>query len=315
MRERFDRPVRWVVNTHAHFDHTFGNQVFGPGTATDASIHGHANIAAHFAEYEEPRLAAWREDPTRESGRHWHGVRLTPPTHPVGSPTTLDLGGRIVELLPQPPAHTDTDLVVFAPAERVWIVGDLVEESGPPMYGSGSFPLQWPGVLAALAASMAPRDLVVPGHGRVVDRAFVAHQAGQLQLVADRIRAAHDDGLTAAEALARHQRLADPARLRRECRRTGLHPARSDVAVDVVPATPFAGEATRLVQLAALAIGAIPGGELDHAGRVERGRRARCARCRGGTSAATRSISSVVGRVDGCHVASRYSAAPVANAV
>lgn len=204
VRERFGRPVRWVVNTHAHFDHTFGNQVFGPGSATDASIHGHANIAAHFAEYEGPRLAAWREDPTRESGRHWHGVRLTPPTNAVDSPTTLDLGGRLVELLPQPPAHTDTDLVVFAPAERVWILGDLVEESGPPMYGSGSFPLQWPVVLAALAASMTPRDLVIPGHGRVVDRAFVANQAGQLQLVAARIRAAHDEGLTAAEALARH---------------------------------------------------------------------------------------------------------------
>jgi glyoxylase-like metal-dependent hydrolase (beta-lactamase superfamily II) len=204
VRERFDRPVRWVVNTHAHFDHTFGNQVFGPGTATDAAIYGHANIATHFAEYEEPRLAAWRDDPAREPGRHWRDVRLTPPTHPVGSPTTLDLGGRTVELLPQPPAHTDTDLVVFAPAERVWILGDLVEQSGPPMYGSGSFPLRWPRVLAALAASMAPRDLVIPGHGTVVDRGFVAHQAGELQLVADRIRSAHDEGLTAAEALARH---------------------------------------------------------------------------------------------------------------
>ncbi|GAA1770981.1 MBL fold metallo-hydrolase [Agromyces humatus] len=204
VRERFDRPVRWIVNTHAHFDHTFGNQVFGPDTATDAAIHGHENIAIHFAEHEEPRLAAWRADPTREPGRHWHDVRLTPPTHPVGTPTTLDLGGRIVDLLPQPPAHTDTDLVVFAPAERVWILGDLVEESGPPMYGSGSFPLQWPGVLAALADEMAPRDLVIPGHGRVVDRTFVSRQAGQLRLVADRLRAAHDDGLTAVEALARH---------------------------------------------------------------------------------------------------------------
>ena len=204
VRERFGRPVRWVVNTHAHFDHTFGNQVFVSGATTDASIHGHANIAAHFAEHEGPRLAAWADDPTRESGRHWHGVRLTPPTHPIDAPTTLDLGGRIVELRPQPPAHTDTDLVVFAPAERVWILGDLVEESGPPMYGSGSFPLQWPGVLADLAANMRPGDRVIPGHGRVVDPAFVARQAEQLKLVADRIRAAHDDGLTAGEALARH---------------------------------------------------------------------------------------------------------------
>lgn len=202
VRAQFDRPVRWVVNTHAHFDHTFGNQAFGPDTATDAALYGHANIARHFDEFEAPRVAAWRADPRRESDRHWDDVRLTPPTHAIGRETILDLGGRIVELRPQPEAHTDTDLVVFVPDERVWIVGDLVEESGPVMYGSGSFPLGWPGVLDALVAEMRPADVVVPGHGRVVDRAFVARQAGELRLVADRFRAAHAEGLTTDQALA-----------------------------------------------------------------------------------------------------------------
>src|SRR5215207_7501333 len=102
LRERFEQPVRWVVNTHAHFDHTFGNQVFGPGTATDAAIYGHANIARHFGDFEGPRLAAWREDPRREPDRHWADVRLTPPTHPLDRATTLDLGSRVVELRPSP---------------------------------------------------------------------------------------------------------------------------------------------------------------------------------------------------------------------
>ena len=118
--------------------------------------------------------------------------------------TRLDLGGRVVELRPQPPAHTDTDLVLLAPAARVWIVGDLVEESGPPMYGSGSFPLDWPGVLDDLVDEMLPGDLIVPGHGAVVDRDFVARQARELRIIADRFVEAHDSGLGAAEALAAH---------------------------------------------------------------------------------------------------------------
>lgn len=202
--ERFARPVRWVVNTHAHFDHTFGNQVFGPGSTTDAAIYGHARIAAHFAEFEGPRLAAWRADPAREPDRQWHDVELAAPTHPIDRRVGLDLGGRIVELRPQPPAHTDTDLVLFVRDERVWLLGDLIEESGPVMYGSGSFPLGWPGVLDALADEMQPSDRVIPGHGRVVDRSFVERQAAGLRLIADRFRAAHDAGLTAAETLAAH---------------------------------------------------------------------------------------------------------------
>ena len=201
---RFDRPVRWIVNTHAHFDHTFGNQVFGPGSATDAAIYGHEGIARHFERYEGPRLAAWRADPSREPDRRWADMRLTSPTHPIERMTRLDLGGRIVELRPQPPAHTDTDLVVFLPAERVWIVGDLVEESGPPMYGSGSYPLGWPAVLETLVEEMRPGDRVIPGHGRVVDRGFVVRQAADLRTVAERFITAHDAGLRADEALAAH---------------------------------------------------------------------------------------------------------------
>jgi glyoxylase-like metal-dependent hydrolase (beta-lactamase superfamily II) len=202
VRSRFGLAPRWVVNTHAHFDHTFGNQVFGPGSAADADIHGHSGIADHFARYEGPRIAAWREDPSREPGRRWNEVRLVPPTHPVERMTRIDLGGRVVELRPQPPAHTDTDLVVFLPSERVWVVGDLVEESGPPMYGSGSYPLGWPDVLDALASEMRAGDLVVPGHGRVVELEFVRRQAGLLRAVADRIVEAHDGGLDVAAALA-----------------------------------------------------------------------------------------------------------------
>jgi len=201
---RFARPVVALVNTHAHFDHTFGNQVFGPGSATDAAIHGHAATARHFERYEGPRVAAWREDHALEPDRRWEDLRLVPPTHPIATATTLDLGGRLVVLRPQSPAHTDTDLVLLLPEERVWVVGDLIEESGPPMYGSGCYPLDWPGVLDALGDELEAGDLVVPGHGSVVRREFVARQADELRVIANRFVDAHDAGLGAAEALAAH---------------------------------------------------------------------------------------------------------------
>ncbi|WP_350346893.1 MBL fold metallo-hydrolase [Agromyces sp. G08B096] len=202
---RFGVPVRRLVNTHAHYDHTFGNQVFAMAGRGGSRVEllGHARIAAHFAEYEGPRLAAWRRDPSREPGRRWQDVELVPPTVPVAEERRIDVGGREVRLLPQPPAHTDTDLVLHVPDVEVWVLGDLVEESGPPMYGSGSFPLAWPGVVAALAGRMEPGALVVPGHGRVVDPGFVDRQAADLGLVADRLAAAHADGVPASGALAR----------------------------------------------------------------------------------------------------------------
>lgn len=201
VRARFDRPILGLVNTHAHFDHTFGNQAFRTAGA-DVPIHGHASVARHFELYEGPRLAAWRADPSREPERTWADVALVPPTHPVRSSTELDLGGRTLLLLPQPPAHSDTDLVLFVPDARVWVLGDLVEESGPPMYGSGCYPLEWPAVLDTLVADMREGDLVVPGHGAVVDRAFVARQSRDLRMIADRLVDAHARGVSADDVLA-----------------------------------------------------------------------------------------------------------------
>jgi len=194
-------PVRCVVNTHAHFDHTFGNQHFGPGSSLDVPIYGHHLVPAHLDEYERPRLAAWHDGTGGEPARDWGGMAITPPTHLVQSPQSLDLGGRDVELLPLGRGHTDNDLVIHVPDVRTWIVGDVVEESGPPMYGSGCFPLEWPATLARLLEEIDPSDVVVPGHGLPVSRDFVADQLADLARVAARARQLYDAGATVEEAL------------------------------------------------------------------------------------------------------------------
>ncbi len=161
--------IRWVANTHAHYDHTFGNQLF----ARSATIYGHRRIAAHFDEYEGPQLARW----AAEAPQDWADVVLTPPHVTVDGTLELDLGGRTVRLITLPPGHTGTDMIVHVPDAGCWIVGDVVEESGPPQFGADSDPLGWPRALHALAGMIGENDRVVPGHGRVVGLAYVLAQS------------------------------------------------------------------------------------------------------------------------------------------
>ena len=198
LRELGDRPVRWVVNTHAHFDHTFGNQAFSRGDV-GPDLYGHALVPAHLERYERPMLARWLAE-GEEPADELREVRLTPPTVLVTDRHTLDVGGRAVELLHLGRGHTDNDLLLHVPSAGVWLVGDVVEQSGPPLYGTGSFPLEWPDTARALAHQLGEGDVVVPGHGTPVDNGFVRRQAEQLQRVADLLVGLHASGVPVESA-------------------------------------------------------------------------------------------------------------------
>ena len=124
-------------------------------------------------------------------------VVITPPTHLVDHRRWLDLGGRAVELVPLAPGHTDNDLVLHVPGiggsvdGGAWIVGDVLEQPSPPMYGSGCFLMSWPDTLAGLLAEVEPGEVIVPGHGQPVSRAFGLAQLTELATVADRIKYHH----------------------------------------------------------------------------------------------------------------------------
>lgn len=192
-----------VINTHAHYDHTFGNQVFAKQSGVP--IYGHHRVAAHFQEFEAPRLKRHQEDPARELDREWDTVVLTPPTVPVAHRISITPAGRPMDLIPLPPGHTDTDLAVFIPDARVWILGDIVEESGPPMFGSGCYPLGWPGVLAQLLVEIEPGDTIIPGHGAAIGREFLLEQHGHLSHTAALIRDSWAKTLTIEQAVAIEQ--------------------------------------------------------------------------------------------------------------
>jgi glyoxylase-like metal-dependent hydrolase (beta-lactamase superfamily II) len=185
------REPRWVVNTHAHFDHCFGNAVFTP----EDGVWGHASVPWELAEIDRAALAAefpdWADDVRVDS--------LKPPDRLVAASAAIDLGDRVVKLHHLGRGHTGGDLAIAVPDARCVYAGDLVEESGPPSYGTDSFPLDWPTTLMQLLN--LPFDALVPGHGAAVDRDFVVRQAGELALIALRIRELHAAGVQGEDAV------------------------------------------------------------------------------------------------------------------
>ncbi len=199
LTKRFSVPIVGAINTHAHYDHSFGNSVFA---ALGVPVIGHRRIPAHYDAFEGPRLDAWYADPSREPDKDWEKVVLTRPSVLITQATTLTAGGREIKCLPIARGHTDTDLAVFVPDARVWMLGDVIEESGPPMFGSGSWPLDWPRALDELLLNVQPTDVIVPGHGSVVDREFATRQATALDAVAKTIRGAWTAGISIEDTLA-----------------------------------------------------------------------------------------------------------------
>jgi glyoxylase-like metal-dependent hydrolase (beta-lactamase superfamily II) len=206
----FGRPVRWVVNSHWHFDHTFGNQRFveaargdgQPGAASvagDVELWGHHELPAQLLDDETQLRADLRARFGDEAGDEYDRVVLTAPDHLVCERAELDLGDRAVELVHFGRGHTGNDLVVTVPAAGVVFAGDLLEESAPPAFGDDCFPLEWPDTAGALVA--AGGTVYVPGHGDVMGPRAARQQAGELASVATLIRELFDAGVPAAGAL------------------------------------------------------------------------------------------------------------------
>ncbi|HKT03313.1 MAG TPA: MBL fold metallo-hydrolase [Rugosimonospora sp.] len=191
-----------LVNTHHHYDHCFGNAgLAGAGTPIWAHETAAARLREHGARYQR---AAYEEWVARDPGfaAALAEVRLAPPDHPVRHVSTVDIGGRVVELRHEGRGHTDGDLVVRVPDADVLVAGDLVEESGPPDF-TEAFPLEWPDTLAALLTRLTPETVVVPGHGAPVDRAFVQAQHADLSALDWLIRDGYADRADEAKLAAR----------------------------------------------------------------------------------------------------------------
>ena len=184
------KPIRYVVNSHFHFDHSHGNQVYGP----DVSIIGHEFARAQMLAGKsidsraheffvggvpntikmlEGRLAAAQDDKERATieaqlaiqRNHLEGTKAVVPTPPNVTLTetmTLHRGSREIRILHLGRAHTAGDVIVHLPKERIIATGDLLVE-GTSYMGDAYF-TEWIDTIELL--KRLDFETVLPGHGR-----------------------------------------------------------------------------------------------------------------------------------------------------
>ena len=186
-----------AINTHWHFDHTWGNAGFA---GAGAELWGHISLPTTMRRwFDDVRESLVFADPSLED--ELADLTCTPPDVLVDPVAVVDLGDRGVEVRYLGAGHTDGDVIAVPTSANVVFAGDLVEQAGPPAYGDDSHPLAWPDTAADLLERVGNDTTVVPGHGTAVDRTFCDEQRGALETVATLFRELHSSGVPLRDAL------------------------------------------------------------------------------------------------------------------
>ena len=198
-------PVRTLINTHHHGDHTFGNYLF-----TEATIVAHDGVRQGMAAWGEPKSAPfWTEV-------EWGPVELVPPFLTFEDRIRVYVDDVMCEVSHVGiPAHTANDSIVWIPERRVLFSGDLIFNGGTPFLVQGSIS----GARVALDSLRAlGAQTIVPGHGPVCGPEAIEDADRYLAFVQMAALGGHAAGLTPLEIardldLGEFAALSDPERI------------------------------------------------------------------------------------------------------
>ena len=222
-----DKPVTTVINTHFHFDHAHGNQIFAPAV----QIIGHEftrrmllgkplamplyqsyiggmpgqieTLRKRITEEKDPAARAKLQTQLVSTENNYASqkeLRPTPPNVTLTTEMTLHRGDREIQIRYLGRGHTAGDIVVFLPRERVVITGDLLTSGLSNM--SDSYPLEWADSLEAL--KKLEFDTIVPGHGEAyTDRTKIDAFQSYLRDVWTEVSRLKKEGASADEAAKR----------------------------------------------------------------------------------------------------------------
>jgi len=151
------KPIRYVVNTHYHFDHAFGNSEF---VKLGAVI-----IAQENAEKAMEKSAGETLKNIGQYGLTPKDMKGTTPAYPVltfGDRMTINIGGQQIELIHARQAHTDGDTLVYVSGKKVLFAGDVLFTNYHPFLGEGNIE-EWAKELDDLKSM--DMEKIIPGHG------------------------------------------------------------------------------------------------------------------------------------------------------
>ena len=188
-----DKPIQFVIDTHSHWDHSWGNEEF-----PDATIIGHKNCYAEMIDVEWNEQ--WRKkvtssnDPWSEEGNI---VNITPPNMTFETSMQLYFGGRELDLKYFGRAHTSGDIYIHLPKEKIVFTGDVAQDGGVPYLGD-CYPVDWPDTDNKLAA--LPIERFMSGHGPIGDHKALEGAREFIHNLVDSVKSAIADGQNSVQA-------------------------------------------------------------------------------------------------------------------